>query len=61
MLRMRLKQPDITRDKILDAAFQEIYRHGFQSASLSSILATTDLTKAPCTTTFPPRTTWAMR
>lgn len=39
------KQPDVTRDTILDAAFQEIYRHGFQAASLNNILARTGLTK----------------
>lgn len=42
---MSAKQPDVTREKILDAAYQEIHRHGFQSASLSTILAKTDLTK----------------
>jgi AcrR family transcriptional regulator len=50
---MPVKQPDITRDKILDAAYQEIYRHGFQSASLSNILATTDLTKGALYHHFP--------
>jgi AcrR family transcriptional regulator len=50
---MSLKQPDITRDKILDAAFQEIYRHGFQSASLNNILASTDLTKGALYHHFP--------
>ncbi len=39
------KQPDVTRETILDAAFQEIYRHGFQAASLNNILARTGLTK----------------
>ena len=39
------RQPDVTRETILDAAFQEIYRHGFQSASLNNILARTGLTK----------------
>ena len=52
-VRMSFKQPDITRDKILDAAFQEIYRNGFQSASLSSILASTDLTKGALYHHFP--------
>ena len=50
---MSAKQPDITRDKILDAAFQEIHRHGFQSASLSSILASTELTKGALYHHFP--------
>lgn len=47
------KQPDITRDKILDAAYQEIYRHGFQAASLSNILAKTGLTKGALYHHFP--------
>ena len=47
------KQPDITRDKIIDAAYQEIYRHGFQAASLSNILAKTGLTKGALYHHFP--------
>lgn len=47
------KQPDITRDKIVDAAYQEIYRHGFQAASLSNILAKTGLTKGALYHHFP--------
>ena len=47
------RQPDITRDKIIDAAFQEIYRHGFQAASLSNILANTGLTKGALYHHFP--------
>jgi len=47
------KQPDVTRDKIVDAAFQEIYRHGFQAASLSNILANTGLTKGALYHHFP--------
>mgnify|MGYP003483643400 FL=1 len=47
------RQPDITRDKIVDAAFQEIYRHGFQAASLSNILANTGLTKGALYHHFP--------
>lgn len=47
------KQPDITRDKIVDAAYQEIYRHGFQAASLSNILANTGLTKGALYHHFP--------
>lgn len=42
---MDSKQPDITREKILQAAYCEIHRHGFQAASLSAILADTGLTK----------------
>lgn len=47
------KQPDVTREKILDAAFQEIHRHGFQAASLSNILADTGLTKGALYHHFP--------
>lgn len=50
---MTARQPDITRDRILDAAFQEIYRHGFQAASLNNILAKTGLTKGALYHHFP--------
>ena len=50
---MTIKQPDITREKILDAAFQEVYRHGFQAASLSNILAKIGLTKGALYHHFP--------
>lgn len=50
---MTAKQPDITRDKILDAAFQEIHKHGFQAASLNNILAKTGLTKGALYHHFP--------
>lgn len=39
------KDPDATRQAMLLAAFDEIHRQGFQSASLSNILAATGLTK----------------
>lgn len=47
------KQPDVTRDAIVDAAYQEIYRHGFQAASLNNILAKTRLTKGALYHHFP--------
>jgi AcrR family transcriptional regulator len=50
---MTAKQPDITRDTILDAAYQEIHKHGFQAASLSNILAKTGLTKGALYHHFP--------
>jgi AcrR family transcriptional regulator len=50
---MSAKQPDITRDKILDAAFQEIHKRGFQAASLSNILDRTGLTKGALYHHFP--------
>ena len=36
---------DTTRQKLLQAAFAEIYRNGFQAASLTQILSETGLTK----------------
>ena len=41
----RTRQPDITRDKLLHAAFDEIYRRGFQDASLDTIQDNAGLTK----------------
>ncbi len=37
--------PDRTRQHLLEAAFAEMHRHGYQAASLSRILANTGLTK----------------
>lgn len=42
---MVTKQPDKTRQAILEAARWEIYRHGFQGASLDNILERTGVTK----------------
>ncbi len=47
------KTPDLTRQKLLEAAFGEIYRRGFQAASLADILAATDLTKGALYHHFP--------
>jgi TetR/AcrR family transcriptional repressor of nem operon len=41
----RIRQPDVTREKLLTAAFEEMYRRGFQSASLDVILAQAGVTK----------------
>jgi TetR/AcrR family transcriptional regulator, transcriptional repressor for nem operon len=41
----RRREPDVTREKLLQAAFLEIYRHGFQGASLDVILAKAGVTK----------------
>lgn len=49
----RLRQPDITREKILQAAFHEIYRHGFQAASLDAILGGAGVTKGALYHHFP--------
>jgi len=47
------RDPDHTRQTILEAAAQEIHLHGFQAASLSRILATTGLTKGALYHHFP--------
>jgi AcrR family transcriptional regulator len=39
------RDPEATRKKLLQAAFHEIYRHGFRSASLETILGDTGVTK----------------
>lgn len=47
------RQPDLTRQRILEAGFQEIHRHGYQAASVASILADTGLTKGALYHHFP--------
>lgn len=39
------RQPDLTRQKLLGCAFEEIHRSGFRAASLDAILETTGVTK----------------
>jgi hypothetical protein len=51
--RMDSKQADLTRDKLLQAAFCEIHRQGFQAASIANILADTGLTKGALYHHFP--------
>ncbi len=41
----RMRAPERTRERLLQAASREIYRTGFQSASLDTILATAGVTK----------------
>src|ERR1700683_4851559 len=41
----RLRDPARTRERLLQAASREIYRSGFQSASLDKILASAGVTK----------------
>ena len=41
----RLRDPERTRERLLQSASREIYRSGFQSASLDTILATARVTK----------------
>jgi AcrR family transcriptional regulator len=43
--RSKLRDPERTRDRLLHAAFREVYRSGFQSASLEAILAAARVTK----------------
>jgi AcrR family transcriptional regulator len=40
-----LRDPERTRERLLQAAFREVYRYGFQSAGIDTILATTNVTK----------------
>jgi TetR/AcrR family transcriptional regulator, transcriptional repressor for nem operon len=40
-----LRNPAHTRERLLQAAFREIYRSGFQSAGIDTILAATNVTK----------------
>jgi len=49
----RTREPDVTRGKLLAAAFEEIYRHGFQAASLDRILAGAGVTKGALYHHFP--------
>src|SRR5579863_861232 len=39
------RDPERTRERLLQAAFRQVYRSGFQSAGLDSILATAGVTK----------------
>jgi AcrR family transcriptional regulator len=41
----RLRDPERTRERLLKAAFREVYRYGFQSAGVDTILAATNVTK----------------
>ena len=41
----KLRDPEGTRQSLLQAAFREVYRYGFQSAGIDAILAATDVTK----------------
>lgn len=49
----RIRAPDATREKLLAAAFGEIYRRGFQAASLETILAQAGVTKGALYHHFP--------
>jgi TetR/AcrR family transcriptional regulator, transcriptional repressor for nem operon len=41
----RVRDPKRTRERLLQAAFREVYRYGFQSAGVDTILAATNVTK----------------
>jgi TetR/AcrR family transcriptional regulator, transcriptional repressor for nem operon len=41
----KLRDPQRTRERLLQAAFREVYRYGFQSAGIDTILAATNVTK----------------
>ena len=45
MKRRRLRDPEGTRERLLQAAFQKIHRSGFQSTGIDTILAATNVTK----------------
>jgi TetR/AcrR family transcriptional repressor of nem operon len=51
--RSRRREPDITREKLLRAAFDEMYRRGFQGASLETILDQAGVTKGALYHHFP--------
>src|SRR6202012_4374300 len=41
----RFRDPERTRERLVQAAFREVHRSGFQSASIDTILAATNVTK----------------
>ena len=43
--KLRFRDPERTRERLLQAGFREVYRTGFQSASIDTILAATNVTK----------------
>jgi AcrR family transcriptional regulator len=47
------RQSDLTRQRVLEAGFKEIHRHGFQAASVCNILADTGLSKGALYHHFP--------
>ena len=53
LVKRRSRDPDATREKLLHAAFEEIYRRGFQAASLDTILTKAGVTKGALYHHFP--------
>src|ERR1700746_3649173 len=41
----RVRDPERTRERLLQAAFREVHKVGFQSAGIDTILAATNVTK----------------
>jgi AcrR family transcriptional regulator len=52
-LQKRRREPDVTRERLLRAAFEEMYRRGFQAASLETILKQAGVTKGALYHHFP--------
>ena len=52
-VKRRVREPGATRQKLLMAAFEEIYRSGFQAASVDTILAHAGVTKGALYRHFP--------
>ncbi len=52
-VKRRTRAPGVTREALLGAAFEEIYHHGFQAASLDAIVARTGVTKGALYHHFP--------
>jgi AcrR family transcriptional regulator len=50
---MTTKNPDLTRSRLLEAGFEEVYEHGFRSASIDAILARAGVTKGALYHHFP--------
>ncbi|WP_158089472.1 TetR/AcrR family transcriptional regulator [Magnetofaba australis] len=53
MTEAQKKSADATREKLLQAAYEEIHLHGFQAASLSAILKRAQMTKGALYHHFP--------
>ncbi|WP_172844280.1 MULTISPECIES: TetR/AcrR family transcriptional regulator [Thiohalobacter] len=51
--RHRTRNPDATRRRILESAYQEVYRHGYQGTRLDDVLKATGLTKGALYHHFP--------
>jgi AcrR family transcriptional regulator len=49
----RRRDPDRTRERLLGAGFDEIYRHGFQAAALDTIVERAQVTKGALYHHFP--------